>query len=347
MFRLIAQEDDDQRRLDRILRKHLPALHLSSLHRLIRKGKITVNGKIVPPGIRVSRGQIIEIPNSAMEEQLLYREKFEAPAAAALQKKEDFSVKNPEENHFSSLRILFEGSGLLILNKPQGIAVHGPQSLDDQVLEYLKPGLAHSLSFRPGPMHRLDKPSSGILVFSTNLNGARYFSALLRERKIRKQYLAIVDGIIEGEQTWNDLLVRDEDRQKTFASEDNENPNGKSKNARTRIITLANNPGHTLILADIETGRTHQIRSQCGLHGHPLSGDGKYGGKFQARGFLLHALRFRLVDPSSPPPFLPEHPQCLVDGITAPLPPHFLCRIADLFGENTLRGLDLLGQTQK
>jgi 23S rRNA pseudouridine955/2504/2580 synthase len=79
MFRLIAKEDDDQRRLDRILRKHLPALLLSSLHRLIRKGKITVNGEAALPGTRVRCGQAIEIPDSAMSEQILYWGKIRPP----------------------------------------------------------------------------------------------------------------------------------------------------------------------------------------------------------------------------------------------------------------------------
>ena len=346
MFRLIAEEDDDQRRLDRILRKHLPALPLSSLHRLIRKGKITVNGKAALPGIRVRRGQAIEIPDSAMNGQIQSRENQGPPGAVKdrsfPQGKEDFSAKTPGENDFPLLKILFEDSGLLVLNKPAGIAVHGPQSLEEQVLAYLKPRLAPSLSFRPGPLHRLDKPTSGILIFSTSLMGARYFSALLRERKIRKQYLAIVDGIIEGAHTWNDLLARDEGQQKTFGSENFGISNEKSKNAQTMVRALANAPGHTLILAEIKTGRTHQIRAQCSLHGRPLSGDRKYGGKdfpTGPRDLLLHAWKLRLEGPSSPPPFLSEHPQCLADGISAPLPPDFQRRICHLFGEDTLRKL--------
>jgi 23S rRNA pseudouridine955/2504/2580 synthase len=140
------------------------------------------------------------------------------------------------------------------------------------------------------------------MVFSTSLEGARRFSALLRERRIKKRYLALVDGILEESEFWEDLLVRDREAKKTFIATVDE---PGARRAGTRVFPLKTTEnshrngnflsekprkGKTLVLLEIETGRTHQIRSQAAFHGHPLAGDRKYGGSPQAEGLLLHAL---------------------------------------------------------
>ena len=314
-FRLLAAMDDDQRRLDRILRKALPELPLSALHRLLRQGKITVNGHIAAGETRINAGQLIEIPELAKNNEKI------------LQKNQLTGDKKPCE---TPLQIIFEGEGLLVLNKKRGIAVHGKESLEEQVLAYLKPVLSPSLSFRPGPLHRLDKPTSGLIVFSANLKGAQYFSALLRERRIRKCYLAIVDGILPQEETWEDNLFRDRETQKTFASI----RGGKKAITRLKPLAAANN--RTLVLAEIETGFTHQIRAQAAYHGHPLSGDRKYNGapfpcKKNAEnrgsfGYFLHAWKLELPDPAP----LPQY-------FIAPPAEEFCLKIMEIFGKEALK----------
>ncbi|MDR0878107.1 MAG: RNA pseudouridine synthase, partial [Treponema sp.] len=235
------------------------------------------------------------------------------------------------------LDILCQLPGLLILNKPAGIAVHGPESLDTRVQGYLAGKIKPSLSFKPGPLHRLDKPTSGIIVFSLSLEGAQRFSALIRERRIKKQYLALIDGILEGPQVWEDELVRDKALHKTFIPAGNSargavhgavQDTPPAKSALTRVQPLAScfvtGKGYTLIRAEIETGRTHQIRAQAAAHAHPLTGDKKYGGSVQSGGFLLHARKLEFPGDDE------EHsPIC----ITAPLPENFCRRITALFGQ--------------
>jgi 23S rRNA pseudouridine955/2504/2580 synthase len=182
---------------------------------------------------------------------------------------------------------------------------------------YLAPTLSPSLSFKPGPLHRLDKPTSGIIVFSTSLAGARSFSALLRSRRIRKTYLALLDGVLDRDETWEDTLVRDKERGKSFTMPDTGDKNARE--ARTRVYPLAHTMTATLVKLEIDTGRTHQIRAQAAAHGHPLAGDRKYGGSEQRGGFLLHAWMLEL----------PEMPRRLL----APLPDNFTRRIQELFGE--------------
>ena len=295
---LITGENDKGRRLDRLLRKALPDHPLPLIHRLLRQGKVLVNGKPAKANDRVDSGAKVSIPLK------------DAPKP----QKTDRPLPPPE--------IIWQGLGLLAVNKPQALAVHGynsldsQSSLDDMVRSFLAKKLPHSLSFKPGPLHRLDKPSSGIVIFSTGLEGARLFSSLMRERKVRKTYLAIVEGKINKEEIWEDRLTRDSEKKKTFVSGSQD-----GKTAITKIKPLAREGGYSLIMAEIATGRTHQIRAQAASHGHPLAHDRKYGGhKFDnsldsKNGFFLHAWKIEFLDIK----------------ITAPVPEKFKEKIKTLF----------------
>jgi len=304
---LTAGADDCGRRLDRILRKALRQTPLSAIHRMLRQGMVLVGGHKADARRRVLSGETITVLQAEAER--------EAPAAKPV------DIEEKAGNSNAIPEILFEGSGLLILNKPSGLSVHGRGSLDDMVQSYLAPKLPPSLSFRPGPLHRLDKPSSGVLVFSTSLEGARLFSGMMRGGMIKKEYLAIVEGKIEKAETWVDELFRDTKIKKTFTeSQVGNNPEQlKGKYAVTGISPLTANKACSLVLFKIETGRTHQIRAQAASRGYPLLGDRKYGASHLSGGFLLHAWRLYL-----PPPFPPM--------IEAPLPENFKETIKKLFG---------------
>jgi 23S rRNA pseudouridine955/2504/2580 synthase len=310
---LIAGTDDEGRRLDRILRRALPDTPLSVIHRLLRKGRVTVDGVPGKAASRILAGSRIRV-----------REDAASPGHGP--------VPPPVDGTSSGLYILREGNGLLFVNKPVGLAVHSPDlregkvpspCLDDLVRAYLRDKLPPSLSFRPGPLHRLDQVSSGLIVFSTSLAGARAFSALMRERRLRKTYLALVDGRIETKELWEDALFRNTERRKTLAASGDQ-----AKPARTHVFPLAVHPEYSLIVLEIETGRTHQIRAQAAFHGHPLAGDRKYGGSFQPGGLLLHA--FSLSFPAE----APELGALCGETVSAPLPEAFLQRIREIFGND-------------
>jgi 23S rRNA pseudouridine955/2504/2580 synthase len=324
--------NDGGRRLDRVLRKALPELPLSLIHRLLREGKVLVEGRPEGGAFRVEPGQSIALPAGICPPD-------GGPAEPGP------PVREPDRG----LRIIYESADLLALNKGAGVEVHGGgESLETLVRSYLKP--PPSLSFKPGPLHRLDKPTSGIVVFSASLEGARRFSALLREGRLRKEYLALVEGRVGGPGLWEDALVRVQARTVAGAG---------GKPARTRYRPLAwgewrpgagaaqpggeaaqgagtARPGvYTLLALELETGRTHQIRAQAALHGHPLGGDAKYGGKalppdlYPARrgpggppAFLLHAWKL----------FTPAEEALLPPSLEAPLPPYFRALLTKLFG---------------
>jgi len=283
---LITGENDKGRRLDRILRKALPDHPLPLIHRLLRQGKVLVNGKPAKASDRIDSGVKVNIPLK------------DAPKP----QKTSRQLPKPE--------IIRQESGLIAVNKPQGIAVHGHESLDDMVRSFLAEKLPHSLSFKPGPLHRLDKPSSGIVIFSASLEGARLFSSLMRERKVKKTYIAIIEGKIDKEEIWEDSLARDSEKKKTFVSGAED-----GKTAVTRIKPLAYEGGYSLIMAEIATGRTHQIRAQAASHGHPLAGDRKYGGRKLDGGLFLHAWKIEFLEIK----------------ITAPVPEKFTEAINALF----------------
>jgi len=293
---LVTGENDKGRRLDRILRKALPDHPLPLIHRLLRQGKVLVNGKPAKADTRVDQGAKINIPLK------------DAPKPAKTGR------------HLPPPEIIWQGHELIAVNKPKALAVHGHDSLNDMVLSYLAEKLPHSLSFKPGPLHRLDKPSSGIVIFSTGLEGARLFSSLMRERKVRKTYLAIIEGEIKKEEIWEDCLARDSEKKKTFISNLQD-----GKTAITKIKPLAQKRGYSLITAEIATGRTHQIRAQTASRGHPLAQDRKYGGHnledgrdsqgCLKTGFFLHAWKIEFLE----------------NKITCPIPKEFKEKIKELF----------------
>ncbi|MDR3193157.1 MAG: RluA family pseudouridine synthase [Treponema sp.] len=337
IMELRAAAGDEGRRLDRILRKALPRMPLSRIHRLLREGRIRVDGRRAAAGDRVRAGQIIRVPAE------------DADPAVPGRTESQVETESAARPGPGNLDIIFESPHILALNKPAGLAVHGPHSLDTLARTYLGSRIPPSLSFSPGPLHRLDKPTSGIVVFSVSLAGARFFSALLREHSLIKRYLAVVEGVIGEAGVWEDKVIRDTERRKTLRAEDaeaGEAPGGKP--ARTRFKPLSRGKDFTLLELEPDTGRTHQIRAQAAFHGHPLAGDRKYGGGASPipKGrdgtgpdisFLLHAWRLGI-------PSLPveknTHPKearpVLPSLLEAPLPAYFRETLLRLFGERRI-----------
>jgi len=333
---LFTGDNDRGRRLDRVLRKALPDLPLALIHRLLRQGQVFIDGKAAKAQDRFEKQVTITIPSMKDQQKSINSSKineFDLHNEGFKEQKHSKPGKN-----LPPLEIIWEDAGLMAVNKPVGLAVHGPESLDTMVQAYLEGKLPASLSFRAGPLHRLDKPSSGIVVFSTSLDGARLFTSLLRERKVRKTYLAIVEGSVEKEEIWEDDLVRDKEKKKTFVKE--QTPKGCRQtcgsapilNAVTKVTPLAVKGGYSLLQAEIATGRTHQIRAQAAAHGHPLAGDLKYKeqrvknreqrieNKEQRKEhlveFFLHARRLEFLD------YI----------IEAPMPEKFRSKVEEIFG---------------
>jgi len=306
--------DDDGRRLDRVLRKYLPGLPLSALHRLLRKGSILLDGKKASADTRVGAGATLTLPLSAAE----------SAGTASLSAPDRVPSLRPRAAPF---KILYEDDAFLAVDKESGLLTHGEGSLEELVAAYLAGTLEPSLSFRPGPLHRLDRGTSGIVVFSKSLEGARDFSAALAGRRIVKRYLAVLTGRLPKAAVWEDMLARD--RSAGVSRVAGADPTGVV--ALTRAEPIAADDGATLALVAIGTGRTHQIRAQAAAHGYPLLGDRKYGGSGLSGGLLLHA--YELVP-------LPREGERLPPRLVAPPPHRFLAFVRERFGKEAAERLE-------
>ena len=308
-----AGKDDNDRRLDKVIRKFLSSENLSSLYKTMRKGLIKLNDKKCEPGTHVFEGDKISVASF-----LLYsKNKTEMQNINSL----DVSEK--------SLNIIFSNEHILIINKPYDVTVHGfDNSLDKQVQDYyLKNQNITSISFMPGPLHRLDRKTTGLLAFSWDLQGARWFSQNIANHSISKIYHAVLTGHLNKTEEWIDYIQKEDNdkEKKSFHTvkvmSDSENIDLIGKKAVTKVepVYYGNYNGTDFTYARIYlfTGRTHQIRSQASSHGYVLLGDSAYGSKvkLQEQEYFLHASILK---------FGSENPLDLPMEIKAPEPKAFV-----------------------
>ena len=299
--------DDVGRRLDRVVRRLLPSAPLSRIFQAIRTGEIQVGGRVAAGAYRVREGDVIRVRAELAEES----------AVQAIRPPTDA----PPDWLLSA--ILLENEHLLVLNKPRGLLVHGEGSVEQAVRAYLAPRLPASLSFVPGPLHRLDRNTSGLLAFGKSLSGARLFSELLRQGAIGKLYLGLLEGALAERAEWEDTLIRTSRDASTRQS-------AGGANARTTAVPLLRGGRLTLAAIQIATGFTHQIRAQAQIHGYPLAGDRKYGGSPRPGGYLLHAWILEL----------PAHNDLLgFTRIVAAPPPRTVALLRDELGEGPVDAL--------
>lgn len=282
-----AGKDDIDRRLDKVIRIFLNEKKLSELYKLIRKGLIKVNKKKTTPEYKLQENDVISIAS------------FLIPDFNAEISKNDDEKKDIKKN-INLPPVVFENENILIINKPYNINVHGDdESLEKIIINYYESSKdkKDSLSFIPGPLHRLDKKTTGLLAFSKSLEGARWFTKNIENHQICKKYYALLEGKIIKKEEWIDEIE----------------VTNSFKQAVTIVtpIETGSYKGVPVTFAKIEikTGRKHQIRIQSSLHGHPLCGDSKYNCKLsfnknEKREFYLQA--YELNIPKDNPIGLPD-----------------------------------------
>lgn len=289
-------KDDLNRRADKVIKKIMKTQNLSGIYKAMRKGLIKINNLKVKPEQLILENDVIKI------------------AAFLLEKDENQTENKPT---LPVPQIVLQTEDVIFFNKPNGILVQKASksdlSLDDCVKEFYKSiNQSESLSFAPGPLHRLDKNTTGLIAFSWSLQGARWFSENIQTHSIKKMYLGIVEGKLEKTEIWQDTISKNFKKENCFQTVDI--TSSQETNAYTTATPLKygkyNNQIITLVSFDIKTGKTHQIRSQSAFHGFPLLGDTAYGAKKQklSREYFLHA--HTLLIPEQNPLNLPSKIEC-------------------------------------
>ena len=284
-------------RLDQALAKLFPDYSRSYLSGWIRAGYVLVDKKNIRQSDKVHAGQLLEVLG------------LEHPASA------DNTDPQAGKGSFIAqaipLEIIYEDASLLIINKPAGLIVHpgagNPNNTLVNALVYYAPELA-SLP-RAGVVHRLDKDTTGLLVVARTLIAHTHLVRELQARTIKREYEAIVSGVLISGATIEAPITR-HPRQRTRMHVNL--TSGRPATTHYRIIERFQH--HTLIKVVLETGRTHQIRVHMTYIHHPVLGDPVYGGRLQLQSNLseelkdflrnfkrqaLHARRLTLQHPES------------------------------------------------
>jgi 23S rRNA pseudouridine955/2504/2580 synthase len=304
-------EEDDGIRLDRWFRRNLPEVSFGQVSRWARTGQLRLDGKRAAPGDRIIAGQSIRVPPKG-EEQAPAPKK--APQRAAL---------SADEIEFVRGLVIHRDKAAIVVNKPPGLATQGGTRTNEH-LDRLLDGLADDGAPRPKLVHRLDKDTSGALLVARTPRAAAAFSKSFSGRTARKVYWAIVTGVPAIDDGLIDLPLGKQPGSGGEKMHVDEGESGLPSRTRYRVIDQAGNRAAWVELQPL-TGRTHQLRAHMLAIGHPILGDGKYGGQDAfltgaiSRKLHLHARRLRI-----------DHPDGGRIDVTADLPDHFAATIATL-----------------
>lgn len=295
MKEIIVSKNEAGQRLDRILGKLLPQAPKGFVYKMLRKKNITLNEKKAGGEERPGEGDRIQLWLS-----------FETLERFGIPSSPERIRTNPMD---LGIAIVYEDPHTLIVNKPSGVlsqkASAGDVSVNDWLLSYLSSqtakGSFQGEIFKPSICNRLDRNTSGLLVCGKSLPGLRMNGALIRERGIKKEYLAIAAGVMERKLETAAWLKKDEQRNRVRV-EHKAFPGGEE--IRTNYFPLFSDGKNTVVQVELITGKSHQIRAHLSFLGFPVVGDGKYGNArinqwareaFQVKSQLLHC--FRLTYP--------------------------------------------------
>ena len=302
-----VQKDDDGVRLDRWFKRHLPQVGFATVSRWARTGQIRVDGKRADPADRLVAGQTLRVPPGGATPEKGPRKRRELTEA---------------QIEMAEAMVITQDRAAIVINKPPGLATQGGSGTHEHVDGLLDAFAAEGP--RPRLVHRLDKDTSGVLLIARTPGSAAFFSKRFSGRSARKIYWALIVGVPSIEDGLIELPLSKQPGtggEKMMVDESGE---GQPARTRYRVIDRAGNRACWVELQPL-TGRTHQLRVHMAAIGHPIVGDGKYGGQEAflsgsiSRKMHLHARRLII-----------DHPDGAPLDVVATLPAHFAASMESL-----------------
>jgi 23S rRNA pseudouridine955/2504/2580 synthase len=304
--------DDNDIRLDRWFKRHLPQVGFATISRWARTGQIRVDGKRSAPEDRLTTGQVLRVPPGDTH----------APGAGTGKGAKARKPLTDAQLELADRIVLHRDPSAIVINKPPGLATQGGsgtfEHVDGLLDAYAPDGP------RPRLVHRLDKDTSGALLVAATPGSAAYFSKRFSSRQATKVYWALVTGVPSIDEGLIDLPLAKQPGTGGEKMMVDHSEQGQPSKSRYRVIDRAGNSACWMELQPL-TGRTHQLRVHLAAIGHPIVGDGKYGGQDAfltgsiSRKMHLHARRIII-----------DHPDGTPLDVTAPLPEHFAASLAQL-----------------
>jgi len=277
---LTIKEEDIPQRLDNFLTKRLKGVPRSLIYRIIRSGEVRINKSRSQPSYKLQTNDTVRIPPLRISES------------------DTVHIAN---NKLQQLQdsIIFHDKGLIVINKPVNIAVHGGSGINYGIIEAMRKLYPKYLELEL--VHRLDRDTSGLLMLTYKRSLLRYLHQQLRDGLINKHYTALVRGVWPNSKKQinasllKNVLKSGERKVKVDTS-------GKPALTKFKVIKSFGNFA-SLIEASPITGRTHQIRVHAQYAGHPIAGDEKYGdddfnqhiAKSGSKRLFLHAHALKLT----------------------------------------------------
>ena len=301
--------DDEGARLDRWFKRHLPEIGFATISRWARTGQIRLDGKRAAPEDRIAAGQVLRVPPGGLE----------APGMKAAAAKAPLTDEQIEK---AEAMLLHRDRAAIVINKPPGLATQGGSGTYEHV-----DGLLDAFAPdgpRPRLVHRLDKDTSGALLVAATPGSAAWFAKRFATRAAKKIYWALIVGAPSIEEGVIELPLAKQPGTGGEKMMVDESEQGMPAKTRYRVIDVAGNRAAWVELQPF-TGRTHQLRVHMAAIGHPIVGDGKYGGQEAflsgsiSRKMHLHARRLII-----------DHPDGTPLDVTAPLPDHFAASLEQL-----------------
>ena len=202
-----------------------------------------------------------------------------------------------------NLKILYEDNHIIVVEKPVNIPSQGDKTGDEDMLTIIKKYLIEKYN-KPGDaylglVHRLDRPTGGVMVFAKTSKAASRLSEQIRDKKFEKEYLCIVDGKMEkNNDVFEDYLVKNEKNNLSKVT-DSKNKNAKQAKLEYEVVKYNEEINLSVVKVKLYTGRHHQIRVQFSSRNHSLYGDQKYGTRGRGKQLCLWVYKLSFYHPTT------------------------------------------------